>query len=194
MTLGKSVISFVLLLLTALVGCARITPPPGVTPVYKVLVTTGYCKCGRCCGWQRTWWGRPVYSYGPLKGEPKRVGITASGTVARPGTIAADTSRYPFGTIMYIEGYGYGRVEDRGRDIQGDHIDLFFRTHREAEQWGVRRARVVIWFRPGTPVGNLGQCQIAANQPAAPTIHSEEQLAAVRCVAAEWPVTFPSEE
>jgi 3D (Asp-Asp-Asp) domain-containing protein len=86
-----------------------------------------------------------VFSSGPLKGKPKKVGITASGTRARKGTIAADTRKYPFGTIMYIEGYGYGRVEDRGGAIKGEHIDLYFRSHKQALEWGKKTKRVKIW-------------------------------------------------
>jgi 3D (Asp-Asp-Asp) domain-containing protein len=73
--------------------------------------------------------------------------MTASGSQARHGTVAADTLRYPFGTILYIEGYGYGRVEDRGGAIKGDHIDLFFKSHEKALEWGRRHKRVLIWFR-----------------------------------------------
>ncbi len=89
---------------------------------------------------------RPVYTSGPLKGKRKEVGVTASGTKAQRGTIAADIGRYPFGTVMYIEGYGNGRVEDQGGAIEGDHIDLYFPTHREAMQWGKRMKWVKIWY------------------------------------------------
>lgn len=109
---------------------------------------TGYCRCGSCTGWRRTWYGRPVYAYGTQEGQPKAVGITASGTRAKPGTIAADTRRYPFGTVMYVPGYGYGRVEDRGGAIRGEKLDLYFRSHREALQWGRRIEKVKIWL-PG---------------------------------------------
>ena len=126
-------------------GCARIRPPRHEEPVVRRLLVTGYCDCGECCSWQRNWYGRPVIAAGPRKGERKHVGITASGTRARPGTIAADTPRYPFGTIMYVDGYGYGMVEDRGGAIKGDHIDLYFRTHREALQWGKQWKQVEIW-------------------------------------------------
>lgn len=89
---------------------------------------------------------RPVYSSGPLTGQPKRVGITATGTKARKGTIAADTRYYPFGTVMYIPGYGYGRVEDRGSAIQGpQRVDLFFKDHKQAVQWGRRHSNVKVW-------------------------------------------------
>ena len=132
--------------LSLFTGCARIRPPHGVTSIERVMETTGYCKCKKCCGWRRTWYGKPVSTRGPDAGQYKRVGVTAAGTKARKGTVAADTSRYPFGTIMYIPGYGYGRVEDRGSAIQGDHIDLFFKSHREAERWGRQKKTVRIWL------------------------------------------------
>ncbi len=139
-----------LLLLTFLFssGCASIRPPRGVRPQTILIETTGYCPCGKCCGWHRSWVPpfRPVVSSGPLKGKPKRVGITASGTKARKGTIAADTGIYPFGTVMNISGYGTGRVEDRGGAIQGSaRIDLFFKSHEQALQWGRRCVRVQVW-------------------------------------------------
>jgi len=128
-------------------GCARIRPPRHVKPVEITMVVTGYCKCGKCCGWRRNWYGKPVITSGPNKGQRKRVGITASGTKARVGVIAADTSRYPFGTVMYVPGYGYGRVEDRGSAITGNRIDVFFKKHRQAMDWGRKRLRVKVWVR-----------------------------------------------
>ena len=100
------------------------------------LTVTGYCKCGICCGWKRNWRFQPVYAYGPSKGKPKKVGITSSGTRAVRGTIAADTRLFPYGTIIQIPGYGWGRVEDIGGAIKGRHIDLFFDSHQEALEWG----------------------------------------------------------
>jgi len=61
------------------------------------------------------------------------------------GTIAADTKFYPFGTRMYVPGYGWGIVEDKGGKIKGpDRIDLFFESHEEAMQWGRKKINVVI--------------------------------------------------
>lgn len=61
------------------------------------------------------------------------------------GTIAADTAYYPFGTRMYVPGYGWGRVEDRGSAIKGPtRIDIFYHAHRDALQWGRRRVNVTI--------------------------------------------------
>lgn len=128
-----------------LTGCARPRPPRGVRAETVMMTVTAYCPCGKCCGWERNWRFQPVYNYGPNKGQRKQVGVTASGTRARPGTIAADTRHYPFGTIMYIEGYGYGRVEDRGGAIKGQSIDLYFRTHKQALEWGRKQMPVRVW-------------------------------------------------
>jgi 3D (Asp-Asp-Asp) domain-containing protein len=135
-------LALVLLLVS---GCATIKPPRGVTPEARVMTVTGYCKCKTCCNWKRNWHLKPVIATGSSKGVTKKIGVTASGTKAKPGTIAADTTRYPFGTIMYVPGYGYGRVEDRGSAVQGEHIDLFFKTHREALRWGKQTVNVTVW-------------------------------------------------
>lgn len=62
------------------------------------------------------------------------------------GTIAADTSHYPFGTEMYVPGYGWGVVEDRGSAIKGpNRIDLYFDSHSDALQWGRRKVKVQVY-------------------------------------------------
>jgi 3D (Asp-Asp-Asp) domain-containing protein len=130
-------------------GCLseRIRPPAGRQPTVMTLEVTGYCNCGICCSWERRWLGlgSPVISSGPNKGKPKEVGVTASGARARHGTIAADTSVLPFGTIVYVPGYGYGRVEDRGGAIKGGRLDLWFSSHDEAREWGRKRVSVRVW-------------------------------------------------
>ncbi len=109
------------------------------------MTVTAYCSCGKCCGWRRNWYARPVYSYGAQAGKPKAVGVCADGTKARGGTIAADTAHYAFGTRMYVPGYGYGTVHDRGGKIKGPaRIDLFFSSHREALRWGRQQLDVVV--------------------------------------------------
>lgn len=120
-------------------------PPPLESEKGDVLVT-GYCNCGICCGWRRSWFGlgTPVYDYGPMKGKRKKVGVTARGTVARHGTVAADPKVYPFGTKLAIPGYGTGIVEDVGGAITGRHIDVWFPSHGVARQWGVRNLNVTV--------------------------------------------------
>lgn len=126
-----------------------IAPPRGAVGREYVVITTGYCPCGECCGWRRNWFGRPVLASGPNAGRPKAVGITASGVPARRGTVAADTSVFPFGTILQIPGYGYGRVEDRGGDIRGYHLDLYYSSHTAALEHGRRKVRIKAWLPPG---------------------------------------------
>ena len=109
-----------------------------------LVLVTGYCNCQHCCGWERSWFGfgRPVYTYGQMKGKPKMVGLTARGTVAKRGTVAADPKEFPFGTKLDIPGYGTGIVEDVGGAIRGRHIDVWFPTHEEAKLWGRRELAV----------------------------------------------------
>jgi len=139
--------------LLGLAGClvrdarwTSVRPPSGVPPRTYRMEVTGYCPCGVCCGWTRTWLGRPVSAYGPNKGKRKEVGLTASGVQARRGTIAADTSLFPFGTVMYVPGYGYGVVEDRGGAIKGYKLDLYFSSHQAAREWGRVRKEVKVWL------------------------------------------------
>lgn len=144
---------FLLALLVWTAGC--ISPfgrPPAATEGKRCVVVpmelTGYCNCGICCNWHRTWFGlgEPVISTGPHSGELKKVGYTSSGTKAKHGTVAADTSRFPYGSIVEIPGYGYGMVEDTGGAIKGNHMDLWFPSHEEAMQWGKQRKLVKIWL------------------------------------------------
>ena len=147
--LGFAVSAAALLALAALPLCCRKgrRPPRRVddTPRDPSLVlVTGYCNCESCCSWKRSWFGlgSPVYAYGPMKGRPKQVGVTASGTTARKGTIAADPKVWKFGTRLAVPGYGDGVVEDLGGAIKGRHIDVWFPTHAEAVRWGRRWLKV----------------------------------------------------
>lgn len=127
-------------------GCRSTAPKTNLPPPPKdpsLILVTGYCNCGKCCGWNRSWFsGAPVYNYGKLKGKPKKLGITASGTKAQHGTIAADPSQFPFGTHLVVPGYGVGTVEDIGGAIKGRHIDVWFPSHAEAKAWGARWLKV----------------------------------------------------
>ncbi len=168
---------FLLMLLVALAnGCAKRNPT-------RVMETTGYCGCSKCCSWERgSWkwlkldfWNKYV-SKGRAKNRPYS-GLTASGKKPREpqeglfstdsfyhpwkipgrlllfpwyfmpkdGSIAADTQYYPFGTRMYIPGYGWGEVVDRGGAIKGpDRIDLYFSSHQGALRWGRKKVWVSI--------------------------------------------------
>jgi 3D (Asp-Asp-Asp) domain-containing protein len=143
-------ISLVVILSLPMEGCIshpKIDIPPNSRPVIVEMEVTAYDSGPESCGWKRNWYGRPVYAYGSMKGKPKAVGITASGVRAQPGTLAADTSFYPMGTVMDIPGYGRGVVEDRGGAIKGAaRLDLWYPTRRQALQWGRRRVKVTVYL------------------------------------------------
>lgn len=76
-------------------------------------------------------------------------GRTATGTIARRNpkgysTVAVDPRVIPYGSKLYIEGYGYAIAEDTGGAIKGKKIDVFFNTVSQCMKWGVRKVRVYI--------------------------------------------------
>ncbi|WP_425509536.1 3D domain-containing protein [Virgibacillus ihumii] len=75
-------------------------------------------------------------------------GITYSGIKVKRdlySTIAADLDVYPIGTVMFIPGYGYGVVADKGGAINGNEIDLYYETVEDVySQWGKKKVEVYI--------------------------------------------------
>ncbi len=75
-------------------------------------------------------------------------GVTYSGVQVRRdlySTVAADLQVFPLGTVLYIPGYGYGVVSDKGSAIVGNRIDLYFDTVDEVyEQWGKKSVTVYV--------------------------------------------------
>ncbi|WNC13911.1 3D domain-containing protein [Brevibacillus brevis] len=75
-------------------------------------------------------------------------GITYSGVKVRRddySTIAADLRIFPIGTVLYIPGYGYGVVADKGGAIRGHKIDLYFETKQDVfKQWGKKAVDVYV--------------------------------------------------
>lgn len=87
---------------------------------YKI---TYYCACEQCCG--------------------KTNGITASGVKAKEGvTVAADTSKLPFGTRIYIKGIGWRTVQDRGGAIKGNRLDIYISSHNNPMPYNVQNLDV----------------------------------------------------
>ncbi|MFC4404821.1 3D domain-containing protein [Gracilibacillus xinjiangensis] len=88
-----------------------------------------------------------VESTGKSPGHPA-YGITYSGVKVKRdiySTIAADTSIFPIGTILFIPDYGYGVVADTGSAIKGHKIDLYYPTVSEVfEKWGKKEVDVYV--------------------------------------------------
>ena len=58
------------------------------------------------------------------------------------GTIACNPKQIPYGTKMYVPGYGYGRIEDTGSNKHAaDYYccDLFLDTKSECYKWGSKK-------------------------------------------------------
>ncbi len=72
---------------------------------------------------------------------------TATGVYPRIGTLAVDPKLIPYGTLVYIPGYGYGRAEDTGgfkSSAKGYWIDLYMDSYNECINWGRRNIKVYI--------------------------------------------------
>jgi len=85
---------------------------------------TGYCACMSCCG--------------------KTNGITSTGAKATANhTIAVDPTVIPYGSKLLINGIIY-TAEDCGGAIKDKRLDIYFNTHEEALQFGVRNYEVYL--------------------------------------------------
>lgn len=75
-------------------------------------------------------------------------GITYSGVkVTRDlySTVAADLKVFPIGTILFIPGYGFGVVADKGGAIKGNKVDLYYETVEDVyENWGKKTVDVYV--------------------------------------------------
>ena len=64
-------------------------------------------------------------------------------------TVAADPKVLPLGSRIEIEGLvGERHVHDTGGDIKGHRLDLYFKTCKEAKDWGRRHRRVRVTHVP----------------------------------------------
>lgn len=90
-------------------------------------------------------------SCGKHPGHPE-YGMTATGSMAGPGTVAVDPSVIPLGTKLYVESmdgtasYGYATALDTGGAIKGNRIDLWYPSNEEAMEFGRRPVKVYILF------------------------------------------------
>lgn len=112
--------------LPPVVEAIRQETPQEHTYTHESAVTvTAYCPCEKCCG---------EYANG----------YTATGAKATQGvTIATDPDVIPMGTEVEIDGHIY-IAQDVGGAISGNRIDLYFESHEDALQWGVRE-KIVRW-------------------------------------------------
>lgn len=109
-----------MILKIVLVLISFMRPVPLSTIEQVEMEVTAYCGCEKCCGSHAD-------------------GITASGYKLQNGSkVIAAPADIPFGTKIYVPGYGLATVEDRGGSIKGNRLDVYFQTHKEALEWGRR--------------------------------------------------------
>lgn len=71
--------------------------------------------------------------------------VTASGIIATQGRTIAMDKRFPFGTLVKIEGFNeVFRVEDRGFKIKGNRVDVYFDSIEEAIKFGKQKRKIFI--------------------------------------------------
>lgn len=72
---------------------------------------------------------------------------TATGTKPEVGIAASDPKKIPYGTKLYIPGYGNAIIEDTGAALRrgrGLRLDVVMNTYEEAMDWGVKELDVII--------------------------------------------------
>ncbi len=91
----------------------------------EVFKATAYCSCVKCCD---------------KDPSDKWFGITASGKKAKWGTVAVDRKIIKLGSKLRIDGFPETvfRAEDVGGATQGNRLDVWFPSHKEAIQFGVK--------------------------------------------------------
>lgn len=83
-------------------------------------------------------------------------GRTSTGTRTGFGTIAVNTFYIPYGTEIWVPGYGYGKARDTGafrnyKNSDGtpvNQLDIWFQSNSDANRWG-RKRNVTVLVRLG---------------------------------------------
>lgn len=90
------------------------------------LIITAYCSCHICCG-------------------PSSKGIAANGKYPVEGITIAAPRNIPLGTSIHIEDMTNNFiVQDRYNRKLSDRIDIYFHSHQQAKQFGVKQRKVII--------------------------------------------------
>ncbi len=163
------------------------TSVPGEQRTFEI---TAYCACQKCCGKSP---GSPGY------------GVTASGVMVKEWhTIAVDRNVIPMGSWVYIPYFknkpngGWFKAEDTGGAIKGNRIDVYYKSHQEALNFGRQRLPVIISKEKGaTPPSGTAGTTMSVNPTANSSKTKTEFIALVKAqvgkpyvVTTEGPDTF----
>lgn len=113
--------------ISELLYSSDIEPEPNIPAEFVYIgdfSATAYCPCAQCSDE----WGTQ----------------TATGATAQQGvTVAVDPSIVPYGTVIYIEGVGIRIAQDCGGAIQGQELDIYYKRHGDALDFG--RQALKVW-------------------------------------------------
>jgi uncharacterized protein YabE (DUF348 family) len=120
-------------------------------PVNTLIIQGGYMKLpvalnGKVMAYTKKFKVRAT-AYWAVRGVGRT--YTGSGRMAirNPhgySTVAVDRHLLPYGTKLFIEGYGFAVAADTGSAILGKTVDVYFNTRREACSWGVKHPTVYV--------------------------------------------------
>jgi peptidoglycan DL-endopeptidase CwlO len=96
---------------------------PLITNIITATITA-YCSCKLCCG-------------------PNAKGITASGNKPKANYTIAARRSIPFGSKVFIKGKTF-TVEDRLAKKYNSRFDIYFLSHAEAKNFGIKHNQKVI--------------------------------------------------
>lgn len=117
-------------------GVQHLQTEPALETAFKDMGTyriTFYCSCYECCGeWANK---RPVDT---STGETMVYG--SEGVLLKPGYSCATSPEFGAGTVLYVDGYGSVRVDDRPADwvlekYDNRVIDIYLNDHDEIRHW-----------------------------------------------------------
>lgn len=86
-------------------------------------------------------------AYSAVRGIGRTYTATGRLAVRNPegySTIAVDPGVIPYGTKLFVEGYGFAIAADTGSAIVGNTIDVFFDTYQESVNWAVKYVNVYV--------------------------------------------------
>lgn len=131
------IVVMLLVVNVSLVSKLLASPGESTTPKVRTITAklTGYCPCEKCCG---SW----------------ADGVTSTGRSAKLPGAAVDPKMIPYRSMLVIPGVGKRLADDTGGAMRqagrrGEyHIDVRFRTHKEALRFGVRHNVEVQVYEP----------------------------------------------
>ncbi|MGA9534050.1 MAG: ubiquitin-like domain-containing protein [Anaerolineales bacterium] len=120
----------------------------------KIVVRTAATDDGTIEYWRSVQMWATSYSASRAGVSPDapNYGITASGKPLTKGLVAIDRSLIPFGTRMYVPGYGFAEAADTGGGVRGRWIDL---GYDDGNYRGWAQYVTVYFLTPVPPANNI---------------------------------------